>query len=285
MADYRKVNRGDSPFKSPAFNANWQNDVTDMLNWFKRAKASGEVASGGSSLESSSGIVKVKNQVNTAADPEVDDPVAADLERGHYVQLGAYLLDDIDHRKHWFEGNLYDSEETGRIAILLKATKGALSDDESEVDGEIVRARTLGVCTAIVNVTSTSHRFAAPETGEYVLQSASSGEVEILSDVDSTGEQEVSVLLGGGGSGGGTSDIQFGVATSTIDPATGYTPDDWGEGTFKPVGWNGDLGGEQSIKNRFFETIAEDRPFWWITNPLTNEAVVLVPGCAGHAPE
>lgn len=181
MPNIPKVANGTPAEKSPAFSASWLNAVSDMLKWFLRAKASGEITSGSSPLEDSSGRVRIKNLTTE------------DLLRGHYVQLGDYLLDDIDHRKHWFDGNLYDAAEDGRIAILEKAVKSA--------DTSMVRARIIGKCTARVNVTDIGHRFAAPDDGEYVLKSAASGEVEILScnKITETGEQEVTVLLGGGG--------------------------------------------------------------------------------------
>ena len=194
MADYKKVSRGDSPFKSPAFTASWQNDVTDMLAWFRKAKASGEVLGAGGSLESSSGVVRVKNLTT------------ADQLRGNYMQLGDYLLDDVSQHKHWYEGNLYDAAENGKVAILERAVK---SDDTS-----MVRARILGKCTARVNVTDVNHRFAVPADGESVFDSASSGDIEILGAIDGTGEQELPVLLGGGG-GGVTATTNFGRVTQS----------------------------------------------------------------------
>ena len=242
MADYKKVSRGDSPFKSPAFTASWQNDVTDMLAWFRKAKASGEVLGAGGSLESSSGVVRVKNLTEE------------DQLRGNYVQLGDYLLDDVSQHKHWYEGNLYDAAESGKIAILERAVK----DD----DTSMVRARILGKCTARVNVTDVDHRFAVPVDGESVFDSASSGDIEILGAIDGTGEQELPVLLGGGGS--GNADLRFGVLTSALSAAEGFASP--GEGTVqeKDLATGDDIGGDRTIKNPLFTGVLDNYCVWFV---------------------
>lgn len=189
------------PFMSVA----WCNQLTDMLNWYGRMKASGESGGGGSALESTSGLVKIKNLTGS------------NLQRGHYVQLGDYLLTDVEHHRHWFDGNLYDAAEDGRIAIVTRAVLG------SGGSTDIVAARILGRCTARINVTDTGHRFAAPDDGSYVLKSAASGDIEILSTnkISGTGEQELAVLLGGGGGSGGG--LTYFVLTEAIGAATGDT--------------------------------------------------------------
>lgn len=257
MADYRKASRGDSPFKSPAFNAAWQNDVTDMLAWFRRAKASGEVLGAGGSLESSSGVVRVKNLTT------------ADQLRGNYVQLGAYLLDDVSQHKHWYEGNLYDAAENGKVAILERAVK---SDDTS-----MVRARILGKCTARVNVTDVDHRFAVPVDGESVFDSASSGDIEILGAIDGTGEQELPVLLGAGG-GGGTVNFFRLRTTSTISPATGGDVDDCGEGEAVTVYDDGSVSDPYEVKSTYANELPSGHPGWGFSDGENTWVVNL--GCA-----
>lgn len=203
MSDIPKIAKGTPAVKMPSFNAAWQNSVSEMLNWYLRMKAAGEITNISRALESSSGIVKVKNLTGS------------DLLRGNYVQLGDYLLDDVEHHKQFYEGNLYDAAESGRIAILERAVKDG--------DTSFVRARLLGKCTARVNVTDTGHRFAAPDDGEYLLKSAASGDIEILSvnKISGTGEQELAVVLGGGGGRTSTTQAVFMVVTSLIDVATG----------------------------------------------------------------
>jgi len=196
MPNYGKVRPGDAFNRSNAYSASWQNDVTELVN---RPTGSGAPDT---ALKSSSGLVKVRNMVEVAEGE--GDPEPVDLLRGHYVQLGAYLLApnpdhaEIKHdfRKPWFEGKLYDEEMDNPIAILTRAARGG---DGEEVLGDIETARVLGVCTAIVNVTDTDHWFAKPVDGEYVLESDSSGPVQLLARAASTGSQELSVMLGGGG--------------------------------------------------------------------------------------
>lgn len=181
----RKVNRGDPIIKAPTLNAGFINKLVDIVAWYNRTVASGESGGGAGPYESTSGLVKIKNLTGS------------DLVRGNYVQLGDYLLTDVHHRHRWFEGNLYDAAEDGRIAIVSKAIKTG--------DAAFHDARILGACNARVNITDITHRFAAPDDGAFLLVSAASGDIEILSTnkISGTGEQELAVVIGGSGSSGG----------------------------------------------------------------------------------
>lgn len=197
MTDFPKVSAGTPSDKSPTTSASWVNAVSDVAQDFQLRKAAGEAATG-RGLTNSSGLVSVKNLTGS------------DLLRGAYVQLGDYLQTAVGHRRPIFEGNLYDVAEDGRIAILTKAAKQNIFED----------ARTIGVCTARINITDTGHRFAAPSDGLSILQSAASGNVEILSTnkISGTGEQELTVLIGGGSS---TSNVtSFAVVTSGAGAST-----------------------------------------------------------------
>jgi len=187
MPDFSPVTAGAK--RNPARSASWLNAVSAAAAHFHGQVAGGAGHGQYVDVKRDATIVKVKNLT------------ASDLLRGHYVQIGALLLDEVAHDHIWLEGNLYASAESERIAILLKAAK----------EDDIVKARMIGICTARVDVTDTAHRFAAPADGEFLLVSADSGPAEIISDVDATGEQEVAVLLGGSG-GGGTVTIQYGRA-------------------------------------------------------------------------
>ncbi len=216
MAKFDKVSPGTPKGQSPAFKSAWCNSVSEATAYFQERIAAGEAGGEGRNLKSSSGLVNVKNMTE------------GDLLRGHYVQLGDYLYDyhtdaeplaKVKHHKLGFEGNLYDPANKGRIAIYITAVKG-------DPDAKTAKARIIGVCTAVVNVTDITHRFATPVDGESVLDSATSGRVEILSDITETGEQEVAVLLGGGG--GDTKRTALLKATDTIPGRVGDVP---GEGT------------------------------------------------------
>lgn len=202
MTDFGRVNAGDSEFKSPALSASWLNAASAAAEDFQR-RENGEAGDAGRALKSSSGLVSVKNVTGS------------DLVRGHYVQLGDYLLTTVNHRRPMFNGDLYDPEENGRIAIITKAVKQNAFED----------ARTIGQCTALINITDITHRYARPEDGLTVLQSATSGPVEILSvnKISGTSEQELTVLLGSGGSSAKVAAAIW-IVTTQIDPATGTLP-------------------------------------------------------------
>jgi hypothetical protein len=201
MATFDRVGKGSPIGAGPIFSADWVNAVSDAASAFAN---SSDRENGDPSLKQSSGIIRIQNLTGD------------DLTRGQYVQLGDYLLDyeDIDnplnkvnHHHLWFEGNTYDAAETALVAILIK-------DAKSEA---IQPARILGVCTAIVDVSDITHRFAAPADGETTFTSSGGGNIRIISDVTEVGEQEVVVLLGAGGS----SAIKFAISTASIPAASG----------------------------------------------------------------
>ncbi len=194
MDAFRKVKAGDKTKASPARSANWLNAVSRSTEYYQKQIEGGDGGGGANGLKNSSGLVKVKNLIGD------------DLIRGKYVQLGDYLLTDVDHRYQWYEGNLYDKDKPNRIAILTTAIP----------DTKIGEARILGRCSARVNVSDITHRFAKPDDAAYLLISATNGPVEILSQLTGTGEQEVTVILGGGGGGGGVVTV-FAVVTNDAD--------------------------------------------------------------------
>lgn len=174
MPDFSAKSPGD---KSPARDAAWITAVSASAAAFhgRAALGSSKGSKPAHSVDRSS--VKIKNLTGD------------DLVRGHYVQLGEFELDAKDPRKIWFEGNLYDEAESGRIAIVTNAVK-----EDKRVDAVLI-----GIAVARVDVTSTSHRFAAPADGEFLLVSADSGNIEILDVVTGTGEQDCAVLLSASG--------------------------------------------------------------------------------------
>ena len=168
MGEFDHVSPDTPSENAPTNRASWINKASTMMERFYSQEESGRRGKGGQNLKDSDTWVKVQNLVEYG-----DTPVPIDLLRGHVVQLDNYLLDDLDHRHLWFEGKLYSSAVKGRFGIVRQAV-------ESD---EIVKAQLIGVCTAMINVAGGDHRFASPEHGEYILKSASSGPVEILSPV------------------------------------------------------------------------------------------------------
>lgn len=175
----QKVAQGKPLSASPLRSAGFVNDVVDAVSDYKQ-RAAGQAGSDTPSRISTD-CLKVKNLTGQ------------DLQRGHCVQLGEYLLDDTDgpdFRNLWFEGNEVADPVDKKWAILAVP----LPQDK------IGLAQLSGVGVAIVNVTSTSHRFATPVDGAIVLDSSDGGTaIEILSPLTETGEQTVAVRMGGGG--------------------------------------------------------------------------------------
>lgn len=197
---------------SPAFSADWVNAVSESAAYFQSQVAAGTATRLRNPLQASSGIVSVRNDSG------------GDLTKGRCLQLLSYVCDysagggeRVNSAGLVFGGNTYSESANGRVAILAAAIKA----------GEIGSARVLGVCVARVNVSNTSHRFAAPANNASVLASATSGAIEILSDVTATGEQDVAVVIGAGG-GTGTRNARV---TTGITAATDATT--WGSGYVK----------------------------------------------------
>lgn len=158
---------GASPVESAAF----YGDAIDVIGAFKR----GELGRVGQStgLEAGFALVRVRNDTG------------GDLDRGRVVQLGEYLLDEIDLRKPWFEGNQVAEPAWSKYAILL----------DPAPDGELVRAQMAGVCMAVVDVGHVDHRYAYPVAGQTKLKSGVCGPIEILHEPEGTGQQQVFVRL------------------------------------------------------------------------------------------
>ena len=179
MTDFKRVSAGQLLTDSPAFSAGWCNAVSDAAEHHQLRVANGEVLGNGRGLRENDGRCTVRNLTGS------------DLSRGHYVQLGNYLLTSVDARKPWFQGNLYSASASNRIAILLQAVKNNETGEAALADR----------CTALVNVTDTAHQFAIPADGLSVLESAAEGAIEILSPLIATGGQEVVVIINGTTSG------------------------------------------------------------------------------------
>jgi hypothetical protein len=170
MDKFSKVAAGVPSSAAPTTSAGWINSVSEAAEWYEKNIRLGQYSPTGAALDP---LVQVQNKTG------------ADLARGSVVQLGASLLDEVDRDSLWFEGDVYSD---GVVAILI----------DPVADDEIGDAKTVGTAVALVNVTSTGHKFAAPTAGETVLQSATEGPVQILGTIVETGEQECAVLIGDG---------------------------------------------------------------------------------------
>lgn len=179
--DFGKVTQGQklntTPWKQAAFiNAN-----IDCINDLKSRQ-------GGQPNETppegvwNTDLVKVRNLTGS------------NRARGEVVQLGDMIVNRNDDetlkwRTPWFQGNAIAAPSTERIAVLRMAALGG--DDEQA----IVIAQVSGICVAKVDIDDTSHRFAFPTAGAYVLSSAPGGTVELLHQAEDTGVQEMFVRI------------------------------------------------------------------------------------------
>lgn len=141
------------------------NDVLDVVDRYRR-EAIGLPTSARLHTPSTD-VVYVKNMTG------------ADRSLGDVVQLGAYLLDEVQQNSLWFEGETPEIPLTP-IVILRQPAKA----------NDVVPASASGVWIANVNITTTTHRFARPARTSHVLTSdASGGPIELLSTATTTGQQ------------------------------------------------------------------------------------------------
>jgi hypothetical protein len=164
-----RVSTGQKLQASPLRKANVINDVLDAKDDYKRRQR-------GEAREPIRGVtptdlVKVRNDSGS------------DLLIGNVLQLGGYLLDSINKRHLWFQGDTPDGPE--RFAII----------GEPVAYGKLGTAHVSGACVARVDVTNVAHKRAKVEASSNVLISDDNGPVLFLSSISTTGEQEVIVLI------------------------------------------------------------------------------------------
>lgn len=192
MFPYHRVTPGqplrESGYPSPEF----YNDLVGVL----RAQKTGEFSP----------------RPNQPPPPQIEPDIlkirndsGSDLDRGHVVEIGEYLLDEKDFRNLWFEGLAPTATIGARYAILLDACP----------QDEIMRAVVSGACLAFVNVSDESHTHAIISEGSHVLESADSGPIALLDtptelEGEDPEEQLLTVRLNAAES------IVFGVADAEI---------------------------------------------------------------------
>lgn len=115
----------------------------------------------------------------------VKNTTGGNRRRGDCLEVFDLLVSDLDEDALWFEGD---------TPLAGDAVFGILK--EPSPTNEINRLQVSGDCIAWVNVTDEDHAYAKPASGEHVLQSASTGPVQIIYKPSGTGEKECAVLLG-----------------------------------------------------------------------------------------
>jgi len=166
-----RVSVGQKVATSPLRRASTVNRILEATDYFHDNLAGGRPA------------VDVASAFNTAT-VKIRNLTGADRSRGELVQLGEYLLDVVDFRRPWFEGNDF-AAPAFKLALLLAPVKS----------NEIGEAQIAGRCLGRVNVLDEAHTHAVPTAGEYVLKSSDFGPFELLSPPDGTGEQDIIVAF------------------------------------------------------------------------------------------
>jgi hypothetical protein len=178
----------------------------DVSEWYHRNKARGEGSDAPFYLTPSD-VVQVRNDSGADRRPgevlecKEDDPLLTDPP-------GV-----IDPENLWFKG----ATPTGLRAfgVLLFPAK----HDATESNRGVTPLQVSGVCKALVNITSATHRFAKVSSGSFVLQSAFEGPVRILGkSAAGTGEKECCVVITGAPPSGVAYNIRFFIISA--DPLT-----------------------------------------------------------------
>lgn len=175
-----KVSTG-SPFigpSSPLRSAQFINDTIEVVSDYQQRKRLGGGMPPGVYQPRDSGKIKVKNVSG------------GDLLSGSVLQLGTYLLNSgnrfKDDESLWLEGDEpADPGAAERYAILKFPLK----------NGKIGEAFVSGCCIARIDVGDVAHKYATPVDGSTDLESATSGPIEILSELAGTGSQQAYVRL------------------------------------------------------------------------------------------
>jgi hypothetical protein len=173
------------------------------------------------------------------------------LDRGSVVKLGDAVLDSLSAEYLWFAGEEPDSGDATRVAVLLSPAG----------ENKIVNVAMVGVCLAIVDVTNTGHRFCSPVNGESHFVSGSTGELPIINQPTSTGEQLCAVNLdrrGGSSLKRHALTPSGGIAAATISGGS-ITP---GYSACSVYAWNGSVysaSGTEVIYNPYPDTIQGNR--------------------------
>lgn len=167
----RKVTPGD-PFRPPP--AEIWNNMVDAGQAF----ASSQLSQGPPRATRSrpTDLLKLKNS-------------SGDVRRkGEILKIDGKVIETVTAEHIWLDG--VEPGDDCRFGILKEPAE----------EDEVVAAQVSGVCMATVNVTDAAHTFASAVEGEYLLQSGSGGQIEILFAPDGTGELECVVRFASAGS-------------------------------------------------------------------------------------
>lgn len=119
-------------------------------------------------------IIKVKNTSGAAR------------RLGEILRIDGKAIETVTDENKWLLG--VEPTDDGYFGILK----------EPAVSNGLASLQVSGCCMALVNVTDADHKRAMPVEGEYVLQSGSSGPIELRYAPSGTGEKTCVVLFSNG---------------------------------------------------------------------------------------
>ena len=143
----------------------------------------------------------------------IKNDCGANRERGEILLISGKAITDLAEESIWLLGDTPTAN--GYFAILKQPIQS----------GEVGTAQVSGCCLATIDVIDIDHTRAKPSAGDYVLESATDGPIEILYAPGTTGASECVVRFGSSGGGGGaifgfrtTSVVSSSVSTGSIYP-------------------------------------------------------------------
>lgn len=167
----QKPGPGTNLLASPVGSAQFQANLVDMVDWFKRVVRGNQ--SGAYQPPIPTDVIKVKNITG------------ANRSAGQVLELGSLLYTDLTRRNIGFNADTV-SHPVGRSYCILPRPIPT---------GEIDDAHISGVCVAKVNIIATSDRYGFIELSSNVLKSGKAGQFKLLGPVTATGEQLVAVCF------------------------------------------------------------------------------------------
>lgn len=161
-----------SPFIAPPATI-WNNMVDAGRAW-----ADGQLNNGAPTPNRSrpTDLVRIKNDCGV------------DRARGEILLISGKAITELSEESIWLLGDTPAAD--GYFAILKEPIQS----------GDIGVAQVSGCCLAKIDIRSTSHNRARQVSGQYTLESAADGPIEITHSPGTTGEVECVVRFAGGGS-------------------------------------------------------------------------------------
>jgi len=167
----QKVSSGGSIGGSPLRKAAFVNSLIDTVENFKLRELGG-----------APDIIRARTHTDVI---KVRNVTGAQRRFGDCLEVGEAIIDRLNPRRLWFDGDAPGTLAGRPVGILLRQA----------APRTIVPLQLSGVCVAFVDVTDIAHTHADSSDGLHVLQSATAGPFRLLSIPTVVGEQGCAVLL------------------------------------------------------------------------------------------